>query len=70
MGGDATQSEAGGDALVDHALTDICHGGQRSTTRTSLNREALLEVATVDNHLGSLLGQQDVARVLGVADGT
>ena len=70
VAGDTTQSETGLDALVNHTLTQILGHGERSTARTGLHREAVLKVTAVHHHLGSLLGEQDVARVLGVANGT
>ena len=70
VGSDAAQRKAGFDALVDHALADILHRSERCSARTCLYGEARLEVAAVDYHLGSLLGEENVARVLGVADGT
>ena len=36
VAGDATQGEAGLDALVNHALTQILGHGKRSTARTGL----------------------------------
>ena len=67
--GDAAQGVAGLDAAVDHLLAYVLDGGQRGAARAGLDREAVVEVAAVDDYLGGLLGQEDVARVLGVADG-
>ena len=36
VAGDATQGEAGLDALVDHTLTQVLGNGERSTARTGL----------------------------------
>ena len=70
MGGDSTKREAGVDAPLDHFLTNIFDRGERRSTGSGLDREALLEVAAVDNDLGGVHSEQDVARVLGVADGS
>ena len=70
VGCDATECERSLDALVNHALADILDSCQRSATRTGLDREALLEVAAIDNNLGSLLCKKDVARVLCIANST
>ena len=70
VSGDAAESERSLDATVNHLLTDVLHGSQRGAARTRLNGEAVAEVAAVDDDLCSLLGEQDVAWVLRVADGT
>ena len=70
MSRDAAEGERCLDVLVNHALADVLNGSERSTARTGLYREAVLEVATVHNHLRSLLSEQNVARVLCVAYGT
>ena len=67
---DSAESERSFDALLDHLFTDVLHGSERCTARTRLNGESIAEVTTVDNHLGSLLRQQDVAWIFGVADST
>ena len=67
VGCDAAQCERGLDVLVNHALADILYGSERSTAGASLYGEALTEVTTGEDHLGSLLGEQDVAWILGVA---
>ena len=70
MGRNAAQRERSLYALVYHALTDVFHSRQRSTARTCLNREAIFEITAADNHACSLLGQQNVAWVLRVANGS
>ena len=70
VSGDAAEGERSLDALVYHALTYILHGSERSAARTGLYRKSVLEVAAVHDHLRSLLSEQNVARVLGVADGS
>ena len=70
VGGDAAKREAGVDAALDHFLTNIFDSGQRGSAGSGLDREAFLEIAAVDDHLRGVHRKQDVARVLGVTDGS
>ena len=70
VGGDSSEREAGMNAPLDHFFTNIFDRGKRSSTGPGLDRESFLEIAAVDDDLGCVHREQDVARVLGVADGS
>ncbi len=67
---DAAEGEAAVHSLLDHLLADVLHRGEGRSAGSGLDGETFLEVAAVDNHLRRFLGEKDVARVLGVADGS
>ena len=70
VGRDATEGKRRLDAAVDHFFADVFHGSQRSTARTRLNRESIAEITAVHDDFRSLLGEQNVTRVLRVANRT
>ena len=70
VGGDSSEREAGVDAPLDHFLSNIFDSGQRGSAGSGLNRESFLEITAVDNDFGGVHREQDVARVLGVTDGS
>ena len=68
MSRDTTERIVGFDAFFDHTFADKLHCSQRCTAGTRLDREAIFEVATIDDHLCSLLCQKNVAWVLRIAN--
>ena len=68
MGGNATQGKGSLYATCQHLLTDVLDNRQGCAAGTGLNGEAIHKEAGINHHLSGGLGQQDVARVLGVAD--
>ena len=69
VGGDAAEGEGSLDTAVDHFLTDVLDGSKGSTAGTGLDAEAILKVTGVNDHFGSLFGKEDIAGILGIADG-
>ena len=68
MSRDTTERIVRFDAFFDHTFANKLDSCQRCTARTRLDREAIFEVATIDDHLRCLLCQKNVARVLRIAN--
>ena len=67
--GDAAQSEAAMDILVDHLLPQKPGRGQRSAAAAHLHGEAVVQIAGGFNDIGGGFGDQQFLGVLGVAGG-